>query len=151
MNIALVDTKELRKTNLLMQVWKDGMRSRENPMTMTSLLDAIPPDIKKYCAWGTVGDAYGSAGIQNLGREFEARLKTNGDSGKENRQFAGVVVGMMTELGNELRFDNKPADNFGAFRAQSGSSVKYRVAAVPTEVPGQGPCGWVAVGDWSAE
>ncbi len=48
MNIALVDTRELRKTNLLIQVWKETMGSRDNPMTMASLLGNIPPEIKNF-------------------------------------------------------------------------------------------------------
>lgn len=57
----------------------------------------------------------------------------------------------MTELGNELRFDNKPACDDGAFRAPDGRSVRYRMAAVPTKAHGDEHCGLIAVGDCSSE
>ena len=151
MSISLVDTKELRKTGLLKQAWSEGMNSRENLMSLEQLLNALPPEVKNYCAWGTVSGIHCSASVESLGGEFEARLTSSGEMNSDSRQYAGVVVGMMTELGNKLRFDKKPASEDGAFRAPDGRSVKYRVAAVPTKAHDDEHFGWVAVGDWSSE
>ncbi|MDP6475425.1 MAG: hypothetical protein QF449_09290 [Alphaproteobacteria bacterium] len=151
MSIALVNTKELRKTGQLKRVWKDGMRSRQSLMSSARLLAALPSEVTGFCAWGTVRGARSSASVESLGGELEARLKSGGHANAEDRRHAGVVVGIMTELGNELRLDNKPAFDDGAFRAPDGRTVKYRVAAVPTESDGDEHCGWIAVGDWWCE
>jgi len=151
MSISLVDTKELRKTGLLIEAWDDDMHAGENLMSSEQLLNSLPPEVKKYCAWGTVSGARRTASVEFLGGEFEARLTSSGETNSNNRRHAGVVVGMMTELGNELRFEIKPAFNDGAFRAPDGRSVKYRVAAVPTKAQGDAHCGWIAVGDWSPD
>jgi hypothetical protein len=148
MSISLVDTKELRKTGLLMQVWDEEMHAGENLKSSEQLLNSLPLEVRKYCAWGTVSGARRTASVENLGGVFEARLTSSGEMNSDNRQHAGVLVGMMTELGNELRFENKPASNDGAFRAPDGRAVKYRVAAVPTKAQGDAHCGWIAVGDW---
>jgi hypothetical protein len=149
MDLTLVETMELRKTGLLVQVWNEAMRSRETPMRTECLLDAMPPEVVKYCAWGSAGAAQGSTGIKSLGGEFKARLTSSGDADGETRQHAGVVAGMMSELGNEMRFAAKPACKAGAFRSPSGRHVKYRVAAVPTSETGDGDRAWLAVGDWT--
>ena len=151
MSIFLVDTKELRKTGLLMQAWSEGMQSRESLMSSARLLDALPSAVRDHCAWGTVGGEGCSASVESLGGEFEARLTSSGDADSDSRRNAGVVVGMMTEMGNKMRFDNKPVFDDGAFRAPDGREVKYRVAAVPTKGLGDEHCGWIAVGDWAGE
>ena len=151
MSISLVDTKELRKTGLLIEAWDDDMHAGENLMSSEQLLNSLPPEVKKYCAWGTVSGARRTASVEFLGGEFEARLTSSGETNSNNRRYAGVVVGMMTELGNELRFEIKPAFNDGAFRAPDGRSVNYRVEAVPTKAQGDAHCGWIAVGDWSPD
>lgn len=161
MNIALVDTLELRKTGQLKQAWNDGARSRDSLMSSARLLAALPPEVKGFCAWGTVHGARSNASVESLGGELEARLKSGGHTSgsqasgspanADECRHAAVVVGMITELGNELRFGNKPAFDDGNFRAPDGRMVKYRVAAVPTESTGDEHCGWIAVGDWSCE
>ena len=132
MSISLVDTKEFRKTGLLVRIWDEEMYAGENPMSAEQLLNSLPAEIKKYCAWGTVSGARRSASVECFGGVFEARLISSAEMNGDSRQQAGVVVGIMTELGNEMRFENKPASDIGAFRAPDGCAVKYRVAAVPT-------------------
>ena len=151
MNVSLVDTQEHRKTDLLVQAWSDLSGSLDSPMSMEQLLDELPADVKSHCAWGTVSAAQRSASVENLGSEIESCLTSNNMRNGENRKFAGIVVGMMSELGNGLRFDRKPTFDDGAFRAQDGRPVKYRVAAVPTRIQGDEYCGWLAVGDWAPE
>jgi len=100
---------------------------------------------------GTASGARRTASVEFLGSEFEARLTSSGKTNSNNRRHAGVVVGMMAALRNELRFKIKPAFNDGAFWAPDGRSVKYRVAAVPTKAQDNAHCGWIAVGDWSPD
>jgi hypothetical protein len=151
MNISLVNTRELRKTNLLVQAWRNLANGSDASMSTEQLLNELSPDIKKYCAWGTVSGARCSASVEKLGSEIESCLTASGKKNGENRRFAGIVVGMMAELGNGLRYDKKPSTDDGAFRAQDGRPVKYRVAAVPTRARGDEHCGWLAIGDWLPE
>jgi hypothetical protein len=149
MNVSLVVTEELRKTNQLVQAWNDLASSLDNPMSTEQLLNELPPDIQRHCAWGTVSAAQRSANVENLGGKIETCLTSSGKNNGENRKSAGIVVGMMSELGNGLRFDRKPTYDDGAFRAQDGRPIKYRVTSVPTSVQGDAHCGWLAVGDWA--
>ena len=66
MNIALVDTLELRKTGQLKQAWNDGARSRDSLMSSARLLAALPPEVKGFCAWGTVYGARSNASVESL-------------------------------------------------------------------------------------
>ena len=149
MNVSLVDTKELRKTNKLVQAWSSLAHDSDNAVSTEQLLEELPPDLKSHCAWGTVSAAQRSASVENLGTEIESCLTSNNENDSEDRKFAGIVVGMMSELGNGLRFDKKPPFDDGAFRSQDGRPVNYRVAAVPTRVQGDEHCGWLAFGDWT--
>ena len=135
-----IETRFHRQTRNVAQATEPGL-----------VLSDLPPELKIYCAWGTVSGTHHIASVECVGGEFEARLTSPSKMNSDSRRHEGVVVGMMTELDNELRFDNKPACDDGAFRAPDGRSVRYRVAAVPTKAHGEEHCGWIAVSDWSSE
>jgi hypothetical protein len=120
MKISLVDTEEQRKSNRLVQIWRDLEGQLGSEMTTENLLNKLPQDIKTHCAWGTVSDARCSASVENLGTEMESRLTSSNAESGEGRKLTGIVIGMMAELGNGLRFDNRPSSNNGTFRTRDG-------------------------------
>ncbi len=96
MNVSLMDTKELRKTNQLVKACSSLADSSENPVSTEQLLDELVPDLKSHCAWGTVSAAQRSASVENLGAEIESCLTSCGENEGEDRKFAGIIVGMMS-------------------------------------------------------